>query len=58
MPTSFEEMGVVEESSSNNETTNLIDEILAYVANTPYNTNPNILRQMLVTLQNSGENSQ
>lgn len=27
-----------------------IDEILAYVANTPYNTNPNILRQMLVAL--------
>jgi hypothetical protein len=35
-----------------------IDEILAYVANTPYNTNPNILRQMLVTLQNSEKNSQ
>ena len=40
------------------ETINPIDEILAYVANTPYNTNPNILRQMLITLQNSGKNSQ
>ena len=29
---------------------NPIDKILAYVANTPYNTNPNILRQMLVAL--------
>jgi hypothetical protein len=37
---------------------NPIDEILAYVANTPYNTNPNILRQMLTALQNSEKNSQ
>jgi hypothetical protein len=28
------------------------------VANTPYNTNPNILRQMLTALQNSEKNSQ
>lgn len=37
---------------------NPIDEILKYVANTPYNTNPNILRQMLIILQNSEKNSQ
>lgn len=41
---------MIEESSLNNEITNPIDEILKYVANTPYNTNPNILRQMLVAL--------
>ena len=45
-------VSIIEEPSLNNEITNPIDEILKYVANTPYNTNPNILRQMLVALQN------
>lgn len=51
-------VSIIEEPSLNNEITNPIDEILKYVANTPYNTNPNILRQMLIILQNSEKNSQ
>ena len=31
-----------------------IDEIINYVMTTPHNTNPNVLRQMLVALQNDG----
>ncbi len=52
--------GVVDQQATEEkaELINPIDEILAYVANTPYNTNPNILRQMLITLQNGGKNSQ
>ena len=30
-----------------------IDEIINYVMMTPHNTNPNILRQMLIALQNN-----
>jgi hypothetical protein len=49
---------VVEPESTETEEVNPIDEIISYVMATPYNTNPNILRQMLITLQNGGKNSQ
>ena len=40
------------QDNENEEGINPIDEILKYVANTPHNTNPNILRQMLIALYN------
>ena len=50
--------GEVEQQATETEEVNPIDEIISYVMATPHNTNPNILRQMLITLQNSGKNSQ
>ena len=50
-----EEQVVVESELTETEEVNSIDEIINYVMATPYNTNPNILRQMLVALQNTKE---
>lgn len=49
---------VVKPELTETEEVNLIDEIINYVMTTPHNTNPNILRQMLITLQNSKKNLQ
>jgi hypothetical protein len=49
---------MTEEEVNSKQKEESIQRIIDYIMKTPHNTNPNILRQMLVTLQNSEENSQ
>jgi hypothetical protein len=52
------EQSIEEKIEQPAETKELVQEIIDYVMRTPHNTNPNILRQMLIILQNGEKNSQ